>query len=307
MTFLINASPEWGQVFQTVFAEHLPDQPFSMDPAAVDPDSVRYLMTWTVPGDLQRYGNLEILFSTGAGVDQFAFGRLPPKTRLVRMVEEGLTRMMQEFVTMAVLALHRDIPAYLERQRHRQWRPLPLRPAWKRRVGVMGLGEMGTAALEALRPFGFSLRGWSRGPREIDDVACFAGPEELPAFLSGCDILVCLLPLTDQTRGILSAELFAALPPGAGLVQVGRGAHADQKALLDALNSGQLSGAFIDVTTPEPLPADHPFWIHPRVVLTPHIASDTLAEPAALAAIDNIRRHRAGQSLPGLVDGTRGY
>lgn len=307
MTFLLNAWPEWGPIFQTAFARHMPDQPFSMDPATVDPDSVRYLMTWTLPKELERYRNLEVLFSTGAGIDQFPPNLLPPKAQLVRMVETGLTRMMQEFVTMAVLALHRDIPAYLEQQSRRDWRPLPLRPAWERRVGVMGLGEMGAGVLEALRPFGFSLRGWSRSLRETEDMLCFAGQEELPAFLSGCDILVCLLPLTDQTRGILSAEAFAALPKGAGLVQAGRGGHADQQALLDALNSGQLSGAFIDVTTPEPLPADHPLWAHPRVILTPHIASDTLAEPAALAAIDNIRRHRAGQPMPGLVDRTRGY
>lgn len=307
MTFLINASPEWGRIFQSAFSEHLPEVAFSMDPAGVDAKSVRYLMTWTVPDRLERFCNLEILFSSGAGVDQFPLRRLLPPTRVVRMVEDGLTCMMQEFVTMAVLALHRDVPTYLEQQNKHLWRKLPLRPARKRTIGVMGLGVMGTAVLQSLKPFGFSLRGWSRSPRTIDDVTCFAGSEALPGFLEDCDILVCLLPLTEETAGVLNAELFAALPRGASLVQVGRGGHADPQALLDALDSGRLSGAFVDVTSPEPLPSGHPLWSHPRVILTPHIASDTLAEPAAHAVIDNLRRHLAGQSMPGLVDRKRGY
>jgi glyoxylate/hydroxypyruvate reductase A len=171
----------------------------------------------------------------------------------------------------------------------------------------MGLGTLGQAALGRLAPFGFQLRGWNRSARTIPDVRCFTGEAELGAFLSDCDFVVCLLPLTDETRGILSTALFRQLPRGARLVNAGRGGHLVEADLLVALDDGTLSAAMLDVTALEPLPADHPFWSHPRIVLTPHIASETQAESAGRVLVDNIRRHRAGQPLIGLVDRGRGY
>jgi glyoxylate/hydroxypyruvate reductase len=304
MGVLYLSTPERGAIFARAFADYLPEVPFWQG-CAEDPEAVRYLVTWTAPKRLaETYPNLRLVFSTGAGVDQFDLENLPPGVRVVRMLEPGLAEQMRAYVTLGVLALHRDLPLYLDNQRSRLWQAVANRPAGERRVGVMGLGTLGQAALAALDPFGFPLAGWSRSPKTIPGVDCFT---DLDAFLARTDILICLLPLTPETTGLLDARLFARLPEGARLLHAGRGRQLDHAALLAALDGGRLAAAMLDVTDPEPLPAEHPLWRHPRVILTPHVACQTRAEEGAAHVIAGVRADRAGAPVAGLVDRERGY
>ncbi|RZN12074.1 glyoxylate/hydroxypyruvate reductase A [Bradyrhizobium genosp. SA-3] len=308
MTVLYKANLVRGAEWARFFAERAPHLPFRLWPDIGNPADISYLVAWVPPEDIATtFPNLELVFSVGAGVDQFDATKLPAHIPLVRMLEPGIAETMVEYVTMAVLGLHRDLLHFINQQREQVWREIRITPAKRRRVGVMGLGQLGQAVLDRLKAFGFPLLGWNRSPREIEGVTCYAGAGSLPDFLSQTDILVCLLPLTDETRYILNADLFARLPRGASFVNVGRGAHLVEADFLAALDSGALSGAVLDVAEPEPLPAGHPFWSHPRILLTPHNASMTTPDTAVDFVLDVIARHRRGEKLPGLVDRTRGY
>jgi len=308
MTFLYKPNPTRGWEWARHFAACAPVLPFRVLLEVGDPAQVRYLAVWTPPENIAvTFRNLELVFSVGAGVDQFDFSQLPTHVPLIRMLEPGIAESMVEYVTMAVLALHRDLLHFIAQQREQTWREIRITQAAKRRVGVMGLGLLGQAVLERLKLFGFPLAGWNRSPRTIQDVSCYAGGQALSDFLAQADILVCLLPLTSETRGILNTRLFEALPRGAQLVNVGRGGHLVEADLIEALERGLLSAAVLDVAEHEPLPAGHPFWSHPRILLTPHIASMTTPEAAVEFVLETIGRHRRGETLPGLVDRERGY
>jgi glyoxylate/hydroxypyruvate reductase len=308
MTLLYKANLERGRQWAQYFAQKAPDVPFRLWPDIGDPAAVRYLAAWEPPADVTRtFPNLEVIFSTGAGIDQFDLSGVPPHIAVVRMTEPGIVEGMVEYVTQAVLTIHRDLFDYAALQRDRVWREMPVRAASTRRVGVLGLGMLGTAVLRMLKGFGFRCAGWSRSPHEIEGVECYAGADTFDAFLARTDILVCLLPLTDATRGLIDKRVFDKLPKGASFINVGRGPHVNQQDLLDALNSGHLHAAILDVTDPEPLPPEHAFWTHPRVRLTPHIASATRPETAVDVVLDNLRRHREGLPMIGEIDRARGY
>ncbi|MFL6536373.1 MAG: 2-hydroxyacid dehydrogenase [Pseudomonas sp.] len=308
MALLYKADPVRGEQWKRLFAEHAPDIEWRAWPDIGDPRDIRYLAAWQAPDDLETLlPNLEVLFALSAGVDQLDLDQLPASLPVVRLLDPGITQGMCEYASFAVLGLHRDMLRYRQQQLARCWQAHLLQPAAKRRVGVMGLGTQARQILSALQTFGFALSGWARSEHHITGVDCFAGAEQLPDFLGQCDILLCVLPLTEQTRGILDRQLFQHLPKGAALVNMGRGGHLVEADLLEALASGQLSAAVLDVLQQEPAAPDHPFWEHPQIWLTPHIAAMTQPESAFGVLLDNIRRHQRNESMLGEVDRKRCY
>lgn len=303
MTFLYHADSERGAEWATLFAERAPEIAFEYRPDEIDPDSVRFLAVWNPPANmLQRYRNLEAIFSLGAGVDQFDLGVIPASLPLVRMVEPGIAQGMAEYVSLSVMLLHRHFLDYAEQQRQHIWRIKRFHPASRLRVGILGAGVLAQAVIAMMRSFGFSLGVWSRSQKTIEGVDCYHGEEGLNTLLPTCEILVCLVPLTPETCGILNSALFSKLPQGAALINCGRGQHLVQEDLLDALATGQISRAILDVIEPEPPSKEHPFWQHDKIFLTPHTASMTQPDTAVDVVIANIRRHRAGETMIGIVD-----
>ncbi len=289
----------------------------AIDPALelrVWPDAGRaaeidYAYVWQPPrGLLAGLPKLKAIFSLGAGCDHIlADPTVPAGLPISRVVDPELTQRMTEYVCLAVLYLHRNWPAILRAQAETRWQAPRVPVAGERRVGVMGMGVLGGAAARALATLGFDAAGWSRRRREGDDLTGFSGANELMPFLARSQILVCLLPLTAETAGILDARAFAALPEGAGLVNAARGGHLIDSDLLAALDDGQLGHAVLDVFAEEPLPPDHPFWQHPRVTVTPHMASLSSRPSRARLVVDGIRRVEAGLPPCHLIDRARGY
>ncbi len=253
---------------------------------AFDPAEVRYVASWKhPPGSLAALPNLQVLFSLGAGVDHLIGDPLLPKVPLVRVVDSDLTARMSEYVVLHCLMHLRRQRRHDEQQRRKIWFDDRFQPgAHEVRVGIMGLGVLGQDAARKLRVMGFDVAGWSRSPRSVEGIDAFAGVEGLTPFLARTDILVCLLPLTDATRGMVDAAVRAAMPDGALLVNVARGKVVDTAALLAELGSGRLRAA-LDVTDPEPLPPDHLLWSAPGLLLTPHEGGNTTATPRRMTAL----------------------
>ncbi len=288
---------------------HLPDDEVRVWPEVGAVGEIEFALVWKHrPGELGRYPNLKGILSLGAGVEHVLEDPgLPAGVPVVRLIDRLLSAQMTEYVTLAVLHHHRRMPAYAAQQAARQWRPLPPADTEATTVGMLGLGVLGQAAARTLGGFGFRLAGWSRTQKALDGIDCFAGGDGFGELLRRSNILVCLLPATPATRGLLDARAFGLLPRGAALVSAGRGAQVVEADLLAALCSGHLAGATLDVFAEEPLPADHALWRQPGVVITPHAASDTIPRTAAQVIADNIRRLRAGEPPLGLVDRNRGY
>ncbi|HET6839975.1 MAG TPA: glyoxylate/hydroxypyruvate reductase A [Bradyrhizobium sp.] len=306
-----NWSPErWKRRFTEVCPERrvlqLPDATF-------DPAEVHYAAVWKPgPGELAGFPNLRVIFNLGAGVDALmADGRLP-NVPLVRVAVADLTERMTEYVVLHVLMHHRQELYLRASQREKRWAPKFQWPANAISVGIMGLGTLGSHAAHALTHLGFRVAGWSGSPKQIDGVESFHGQAQLDAFLKRTDILVCLLPLTAETRHILNRAMFAKLnrnsPLGAPvLINAGRGGLQNEADILECLDDGTLGAASLDVYAQEPLPPDSPFWTHPKVVLTPHNAADTDADEISKYVALQIERFEAGAALENVVDLARGY
>jgi glyoxylate/hydroxypyruvate reductase A len=306
-----NWSPErWKQRFDDVCrgrrVVQLPDPAF-------DPAEARYAAVWKpVPGELAAFPNLRVIFNLGAGVDALMIDHSLPGVPLVRVAVSDLTMRMTEYVVLHVLMHHRQELYLRASQREMRWKPKYQWPANAIAVGVMGLGTLGADAAQVLARLGFRVAGWSRSPRSIDRIKCFHGEAQLEPFLRQTDILVCLLPLTPETRYILDRKLFMQLnrasPLGAPVViNAGRGGLQNEADILACLDDGTLGSVSLDVYEKEPLPAASPFWTHPKVVLTPHNAADVDPDEISKYVARQIERFEAGGALENVVDRKRGY
>jgi glyoxylate/hydroxypyruvate reductase A len=299
--------PEW----QALFAEYAPQLEVRWwDDPTVSPEDVHYVLVWEPQaGRLAQLPNLRLICSSAAGVDHITRDPTAPlHLPLVRMGSEETAQRMGEFVALSALSLLRSMKRIVDAQARRQWQEFETpRSARETRAGVMGLGNLGVRSAEMLRDLGFITSGWATSRKTIPGVTCFAGPAERDTFLGQCDILVCLLPDTPATRGIINAETLALLPVGAGLVNVARGAHVVTADLLAALDSGQLAGAVLDVFEREPLAADSPLWAHPKIIISPHVASLASRRARVHYVADVIAAFERGEALPNLYDHERGY
>jgi glyoxylate/hydroxypyruvate reductase len=281
--------------------------------AKFDPTEVAYAAVWKpVPGELAAFPNLKVIFNLGAGVDALMADKTLPDVPLVRVAVGDLTGRMAEYVALHVLIHHRQELYLRQSQRDKRWAPKYQWPASAVSVGILGLGVLGANAAEVLRRIGFRVVGWSRSEKTVDGIDCFHGPSQLDAFLGQTDILVSLLPLTPDTRGILNRALFAKLkrngPLGAPvIINAGRGGLQNEADILACLDDGTLGAASLDVFTEEPLPTNSPFWTHPKVVLTPHNAADTDADEISKYVARQIAHFEAGGALENVVDHKRGY
>uniref|UniRef100_UPI000D34B334 2-hydroxyacid dehydrogenase n=1 Tax=unclassified Variovorax TaxID=663243 RepID=UPI000D34B334 len=259
------------------------------------------------PGVYARMPNLKLVHSIAAGVDNVVADQDLRGLPVCRVVDPLLADGMLQFVLWGVLHFHRRIDQAMASQRQREWkRPLQT-PASSCRVGLMGLGELGSHIASFLPSLGYTVSGWARTPREMAGVAVFSGDAGFEPFLAQADVLVCLLPLTPSTRGILNARTFAAMPEGSALIHCGRGEHLVEADLRAALDSGRLRGAVIDVFEHEPLPPDNPLWQAPGVVVTPHMATMAAFDVVAAQIARNVAQLRAGAPLFNQVDMARGY
>lgn len=313
MAILLSTKANAMEAWREALLAEDPTLDIRLFPDAGDPVAIEAAVVWTSHdmGELRRYPNLRLIVSMGAGVDHLMRPPGPPPgVPVARLVDRRLTQGMSEWVLLNVLRFHRQDPEYRAQQAIRVWEELPAPPETSaRRVGVLGLGELGSDAARKLAALGFPVMGWSRRPKEppAAGIETFHGPEGLRAMAARSDILICLLPLTPETRGVIDARLLALLPRGAYVLNAARGGHVVDADLLAALETGHVAGAALDVFEPEPLPTDHPYWRHPKVVVTPHAASITIPSSAAPQVVDNLRRLRDGRPLINLVDFTAGY
>lgn len=276
-------------------------------PTAADPSAVDYIIVANGAdiSDFSPYRNAKAALNLWAGVEKIV-GNPTLTMPLCRLVDPALSSSMREWVVGQVLRHHLGMDRHIVNPDH-LWEQHPQPLASMRPVTILGMGELGQVCAQALTALGFPVTGWSRSLREVAGVRCLSGAAGLEEALSSAEILVTLLPLTEGTTNLLNAARLAMLPQGAFLINPGRGALIDDAALLDALESGQIAHATLDVFRVEPLPVDHPYWAHPRVTVTPHVAAETQPFSAAKVVAENIRRGEAGEDFLYLVDRDRGY
>lgn len=286
-----------------------PDLDFRVWPDAGRLEEIRYALIWKLDdGALRSLPSLRAIFALGAGVDQILRDpQFPREIPLFRLVDAGLKEQMAEYAIYGVLHHNRKMEAYRAQSAARQWVMLDAVHPSQRTVGVMGLGVFGSDVARKLAMLGFRVVGWSRIAKALDGVKCYAGADGFEEFLARSEIVINLLPLTSETRGILSRRLFDRLPHGAALIHLGRGGHLVEPDLLQALDAGRIAWAMLDVFPTEPLPENHPFWGHPAVLVTPHVAAQPLADLGIDQVVANLERFERGELVLGRVDPAVGY
>jgi len=267
-----------------------------------------YAVVWAPPqAFFDEQAQLQTVFNIGAGVDALLKLRLPPQAKIVRLDDAGMSVQMAEYVCHAVIRHFREFDAYEADTRQGKWSFRKPRARADFPVGIMGLGVLGARVARSLAQFEFAVNGWSRSPKAVDGVRCFAGAQGFNDFLAASRVLVCLLPLTPDTRDIMNRDSLSRLQVGGYVINVARGAHLVEDDLLALLDSGHLAGATLDVFRTEPLPAGHPFWAHSKITLTPHTSARTLRSESIAQIAGKIAALRRGESVAGVVDRGQGY
>ena len=309
MAILLISQFQKVEEWREVMAPLLPGVEWRAWPVIGAASEIDMAVTWKAqPGVFDGLPNLRLICSLGQGVDHlFKHGDLPAGVPIVRLVDESMRRQMTAFVIAAVLRRLCRMAGYEALQAEQRWQPLEAFDPAETTVGVLGLGALGGDTAVKLAALGFRVRGWSRTPKQIAGVESFAGGGALAEMLGPCDMVCCLLPLTSQTRGILDADAFAAMKPGAYLVNTARGEHLVEADLIASLDAGQLAGATLDVFNAEPLPASSALWAHPKLTVTPHASAVTLARSCAGQIADNYKRLLDGRPLINAVDPAREY
>jgi glyoxylate/hydroxypyruvate reductase len=292
------------------FADFLPEAEVLVWRPGAELPPCDYAVLWTPPQEmLADLAHVKAIFLTGAGADaimKYAHA-IPAHIPIVRLNDAGMGAQMAEYVSYAVLRYFRRMDEYEAQARAGAWLQLEARDRSDFSVGVMGVGALGSHVIDALRPFGFPLRAWSRTPKALAGVECFHGAEGLDGFLGSSRVVVCMLPLTEETSNILGRANMQKLPQGAYIINVGRGAHISEPDLLPLIKSGHIAGATLDVFRNEPLPAQHPFWQEPRITITPHISALTLRRESVEQIAAKMRQHARGEDVADTINREKGY
>ncbi len=303
LIFTKNDPSPWRDRLQ----EELPDVTIEIHPHVQDKNTVRFALCWKPEPDvIRQYKNLEVVQSLGAGVDHILGTQTLDNIRLTRVVDENLSHDMWEYLLVVVLQYIKNFPTYHRYQLQQKWRPHRYTTIQDTHVSIMGLGKIGEYVARKFETTGFKVSGWSATKKNIPGVESY-GKEDFDKFLNQSSILINILPLTPDTKGILSLQLFNKLKKGAYVINVGRGEHLVEEDLITALDMDQLSGAVLDVFAAEPLPESHPFWKHTNITITPHVASVTNFDSASKLIAENYRRMLAGEELLHTVSVQKGY
>lgn len=309
MTVLFCSDSDPPEPWRQAFSRAFPQMPFRVWPDCGPLNAIRYALVWRPPpGMLAQLSDLKAILVLGAGVDSaLSDVTLPRDIPVLRLVDAGLPGPMAEYALYAVLHFQRRMQGYAGLQRDAVWQRIPWSLAEEWPVGVMGLGVIGGLIASRIAALGYPVAGWVRNPRSLEGIEVFSGRDRLHGFLARSRVVINALPLTPETESILNACAFDAMQRGSYIVNIGRGGHVADQDLIAALDSGQLDGAMLDVFRDEPLPSTHPFWRHPKIIVTPHAAAPTIPDAAEAQVIENVRRLERGELPLGVVDREKGY